>query len=158
MDILESLKDDHRKVKAMFEQLADTTPRAHKTRTEVLAKLEADLLVHMQFEEQVFYPELKTSGDAEARELTNEAYAEHEAATATLAKLKQQPTEDEMWKAWLSVLKESVTHHIEEEEEDLFDHAKKAIKPERRKQMAELYDTMKRERSPAPKPQPSPGM
>ena len=85
MDIIEMLKDEHMKVKSMFEQLEKTTA-ALKTRVEVLAKLESDLLVHMAFEEKVFYPEVKAGAEKEGKELTCEAYAEHEKQKASAAK------------------------------------------------------------------------
>jgi iron-sulfur cluster repair protein YtfE (RIC family) len=99
MDIIEALKEDHKKVQAMFEQLEKTTTAASKTRVEVLAKLESDLRKHMKFEEDVLYPEIKAAANKEGRELTNEAYAEHEAALTTLTRLKEEQTSDEMWKA-----------------------------------------------------------
>ncbi len=143
MDIIEVLKDDHKKAKAMLEELEKTTSAAAKTRFNVLAKLEADLRRHMKFEEEVFYPAIKAGADKEGRALACEAYAEHEAASGILERLKEEPTSAEMWKAWLSVFKEGVEHHIREEEKELFKHAKAAIPAERRTEMAAEYQKMK---------------
>ncbi|MFO0745130.1 MAG: hemerythrin domain-containing protein [Myxococcota bacterium] len=145
MDIIDVLKADHRKAETMLEQLEKTTTRAGKTRTEVLAKVVADLRVHMRFEEEVLYPAVKAGGDGERRELTNEAYAEHESARGAIAKLEALSTDDEMWKAWLSVLKEGITHHIDEEEQadGLFQFAKRSIPSDERKAMAARYAAMK---------------
>lgn len=143
MDIIEALKEDHKNVKAMFEELDKTTIAATKTRGDVLARLEAELRKHMKFEEEVFYPAIKAAADKAGRELTCEAIAEHEAATFTLERLKQESSSDEMWKAWLSVFREGVEHHIKEEEKELFVHAKSAIPAERRTEMATEYKAMK---------------
>ncbi|MBL8787871.1 MAG: hemerythrin domain-containing protein [Deltaproteobacteria bacterium] len=59
MDIIEALKEDHKKVKAMFEVLEKSTTAASKKRVELLGQLEADLRRHMKFEEEVFYPAIK---------------------------------------------------------------------------------------------------
>lgn len=156
MDIIEMLKDEHMKVKSMFEQLEKTTTAALKTRVEVLAKLESDLLVHMAFEEKVFYPEVKAGAEKEGKELTCEAYAEHEAAVGCMEKLNGLAPDDEMWKAWLMVLKEGVTHHIKEEEGDLFKHARSVIPAARRKAMSEEYLAMKASAPKPPRPAPKP--
>ena len=39
MDAITLLTDDHKKVRALLTELADTTNRAEKTRTELLAKI-----------------------------------------------------------------------------------------------------------------------
>ena len=156
MDILEMLKEEHMKVKGMFEQLEKTTTSASKTRVDVLAKLESELLVHMAFEEKVLYPEVKAGAERDGKELTCEAYAEHEAAVGCMEKLNGLQPDDEMWKAWLMVLKEGVTHHIKEEEGELFKHARSAIPAARRKEMSGEYMMMKANAPKPPKPAPKP--
>ncbi len=156
MDIIEMLKDEHKQVKALFEKLEATTTAATKTRLEGIAKLEHDLLVHMEFEERIFYPEIKANTEKDGKELTCEAYAEHEAAVGCMEKLNALGPDDEMWKAWLMVMKEGVTHHIKEEEGELFGYARKAIPAERRAEMAAEYKAMKAERKAPNLPEPKP--
>jgi len=156
MDILTVLKDDHKKVKSLFEQLETTTTAATKTRVEVLAKIESELLVHMEFEEKVLYPAVKAGAEKAGKELTCEAYAEHESAVGCMAKLNGLDPSDEMWKAWLMVLKEGVTHHIKEEENELFGYARDVIPTARRAEMAEEYEAMKATAPKPPKPAPKP--
>ncbi|MFO0745440.1 MAG: hemerythrin domain-containing protein [Myxococcota bacterium] len=144
-DIIALLKEDHQKVKDLFERIERSTERGTKTRTDLLARLAADLRVHMRFEEESFYPVVKAGADKAGRELTCEAYAEHDAASAVLAKLEAIAPSDEMWKANASVLKESVEHHIKEEERELFKHAKSVLTKDELRRLGEQYAAMKRE-------------
>jgi len=154
MDIIGLLKEDHKKVKGIFETLESTTGAAKKKRRDGVATLEDELSIHMKFEEEVFYPEVKEGASKEGRELTCEAYAEHKAATTTLMELKNQEPAEEMWKAWLAVLKESVTHHIEEEEEEWFPQVRAGLG---RKHLAEIGERMlaAKEKAPRTPAQPS---
>ena len=46
MDAIALLKQDHKTVKALLAELADTTNRALKTRTELLHKIATEIRVH----------------------------------------------------------------------------------------------------------------
>lgn len=69
--------------------------------------------------------------------------AEHETAVGAMAKLNGLAHDDEMWKAWLTVMQEGVTHHIKEEEGDMFKRARTILSKERREEMAVEYAAMK---------------
>ena len=60
-DILKTLKTEHDALLELFEQIKATTDRAKKTRTDLLEEIEANLLPHAKWEEQVFYPATKTT-------------------------------------------------------------------------------------------------
>ena len=63
MDAIQLLKADHKKVKELLAELAKTTTRAAKTRSELLAQIRVDLEVHTTIEEEIFYPALGLSRD-----------------------------------------------------------------------------------------------
>ena len=44
-----------------------------------------------------------------------------------MAELEQTPVEDETWAAKLTVMKENLEHHIEEEEDDMFKKARQVM-------------------------------
>ncbi len=150
MDIIDALKEQHKKVKAMFEQLESTTTSTSKTRFEVLAELESGLRNQMKYEEEVLYPEVKAAADKEWRELTKEAFADHEITITTLNRLKEESTGDEMWKAWLGAFKAGLEHHIMEEGRELFVHVKAGISAERRTEMAAEFKQMNASGDPNP--------
>jgi hypothetical protein len=128
MDAFELLKKDHEKVSGIFEKLDSTTERGVKTREELFTQLKQELDVHARIEEEIFYPVLKEAQETE--DLTLEAYEEHNVVKQLLAELEALPKDDETWGAKLTVLKENVEHHVEEEEGELFDGAREVLSRE----------------------------
>jgi len=122
------LKQDHKKVAGLLEQLSDTTERALKTRDELFTRLNAELDLHARIEEQILYPALKDV--EETREIANEAVEEHRIVKRLLKELDIAQKGTEKWTAKLTVLKESVQHHVEEEEGEMFKRARKALSNE----------------------------
>lgn len=125
MNAYDLLKEDHKKVAGIFEKLGPTTERALKTREELFNKLNADLEVHAAVEEQIFYPVLKEA--AETHDITFEAFEEHRIIKGLLEELSTTPKGSEEWTAKLTVLKENVEHHVEEEEGEMFKKARKVL-------------------------------
>ena len=114
------LKEEH----LVFRQLFD---RANATEGEELAAVASELLmrlgVHLTIEEEILYPALK--GAVEADEV-NEGIVEHQSAKVLIAELEQLSGKEELFKAKVHVLGEETIHHINEEDSDMFEDAKKA--------------------------------
>ena len=125
MDALKLLKSDHDTVKKMLSQGEETTERAEKGRTELFERLKADLMLHEQIEEEIFYPALKSHPNA--RDIVLEGYEEHHVVDTILAELADTAVEDERWTAKFAVMKENIEHHIEEEEGEMFEQARKVF-------------------------------
>ena len=147
MDVFELLKKDHEKVSGIFEKLDATTERGVKTREELFTQLKQELDVHARIEEEIFYPLLKDAGETE--ELTLEAYEEHNVVKQLLAELEELPKDDETWGAKLTVLKENVEHHVEEEEGELFDGAREVLSREQLEELGARMEAAKREQKKA---------
>jgi hemerythrin-like domain-containing protein len=128
VDAIALLKDDHAKVKKMLSALEETTERAVKTRQDELAELKRELQVHEEIEEQIFYPALKQH--AEAKEIVLEAYEEHDVVDTIMGEIERTPVEDETWGAKFKVMRENLEHHIEEEEGEMFKHARNVFDAE----------------------------
>ena len=122
MDALKLLKDDHDKVKKILTELEDTTERALKTREELFGRLKTMVVAHETIEEEILYPALKKHPKAE--DIVLEGYEEHHVADLLVGEITETPYDDETWGAKLKVLKESLEHHIEEEEGDMFKQAR----------------------------------
>jgi hemerythrin-like domain-containing protein len=143
MDAITLLKDDHDKVKKMLQQLEDTTERAVKTREELFTNLKSELVVHEAVEEEIFYPALKQH--AEAKEIVLEAYEEHNVVDMIMGEIEQTPFEDETWAAKLTVMKENLEHHIEEEEGEMFRQARDVFDKDTLQRLGEQMQARKRE-------------
>src|SRR5918997_2918825 len=128
MDAFELLKKDHKKVSGIFEKLDTTTERGVKTREELFTQLKQELDVHAKIEETILYPVLKEAQETE--DITLEAYEEHAVVKQLLTELDEMPKSDETWGAKLTVLKENVEHHVEEEEGEMFSSAREVLSSE----------------------------
>ena len=117
-DAITLLEKDHRRFETLLEQGEATTERAVKGRAEVLNTLTTELNLHELVEEKILYPALKAH--PEARDIVLEGYQEHHVADVLTRELLQLPSGDERWGAKFKVLKESLEHHIEEEEREMF--------------------------------------
>lgn len=143
MDALTLLKSDHDEVKTMLNKLDDTTERAEKTRTEGLASLKEALEAHEAIEEEIFYPALKEH--AEAKAIVLEAYEEHDVVDSIMSELVDTHVDDETWAAKLTVMKENLEHHIEEEEGDMFTKTRKVMDEQELKDLGERMKARKAE-------------
>lgn len=143
MDVFEFLKTDHEKVSGIMEKIDETTERGVKTREELFAQLKNELDLHAQLEEQLFYPALEDAD--ETRDITLEAYEEHNLVKQLLSELEAEPKDDEQWTAKFTVLKENVEHHVEEEEGELFKKARKVLSKEQREEIGRRIEEAKRQ-------------
>jgi len=147
MDAFELLKKDHEKVSGIFEKLDTTTERGVKTREELFTQLKNELDVHAQIEEQIFYPALEEAD--ETHEITLEAFEEHAIVKQLLAELGELSKDDETWGAKLTVLKENVEHHVEEEEGEMFTGARKVLSSEQIEALGARMEAAKKEQKKA---------
>lgn len=138
MDAFELLKNDHKKVSQLFEEIESASGQS---KTQLFNQLKSELDVHAHIEETIFYPALENK--EESRDITLEAYEEHKVVKDLLAELAAGSPGDE-WNAQLKVLKENVEHHVEEEEGELFDKAEDVLSDE---QIESLGDKMAAEKA-----------
>ena len=124
MDAIALLKADHRTVEDLFEQFENASGDGKKQ--ELALQICAELTVHAQIEEEIFYPACE--GKVE-EELMREAYVEHDGAKVLIAEIGSGNPSDEYYDAKVKVLQEQIEHHVEEEEqrlEGMFAQARKA--------------------------------
>ena len=145
MDALQLLKEDHEKVKRMLDELDATTERAEKTRTETFERLKRDLTIHETIEEEILYPALEEF--AKTKDITLEAFEEHHVVDLIVAELVATPVSDETWGAKLTVMKENLEHHIEEEEDEMFKQARQVMDHDELVELGDRMDARKKQLS-----------
>jgi iron-sulfur cluster repair protein YtfE (RIC family) len=128
MNAFTLLKEDHKKVAGILEKIDATTERGVKTRKELFTQLKTELDIHAEIEETIFYPALEKH--EETRDIALEGIEEHRIVKELLAELDSMAKDDEIWTAKMTVLKENVEHHVEEEEGEMFPKARKALTEE----------------------------
>jgi hemerythrin-like domain-containing protein len=133
MDLYQLIKQDHQKVKRLFERLAEAESGS-PSQTRIFAELKRELELHSTVEEKYFYHALQQY--AEAKDLIEEALEEHGDVKATLEELDQGEKEDERWAEELSELQQDVEHHVEEEENTIFPLAAELLDAEQAEAIA----------------------
>lgn len=141
MDILTLLKKDHDVVSELFASIEKTGDKAYKTKTNIFDTIYAELSLHVEIEETIFYPVIEPF--KETMPLTMESYEEHKLLKQLLSEIKDISPEDDVWQAKLTVLRELVEHHVREEENELFPKVRKVISLEERKSMGEEMQAIK---------------
>jgi hemerythrin superfamily protein len=116
------LREDHQKLKELFDQFGTTTNNTDKR--DIVTAAIAALEVHATLEEELIYPAWQEYVDEQG--LTDEALAEHHAVHVLIKELKEINPEDEGYNAKFTVLSERVKHHIKQEEAKMFPQAEKA--------------------------------
>ena len=145
MNAIELLKKDHETVKDLRSKLEETTERAVQTRKKLLLKIEQELKIHTELEEQIFYPAFRQAGSKDEAVLAVEAKEEHRAVEAlVLPDIKETPPSTVEFAGRVKVLKELLEHHIEEEEGDMFPQAAKLLGKQRLGELGEEMDTLRK--------------
>src|SRR5262245_35946095 len=111
-DPVSMLKQDHNKVKDLFDQFEDTDDR--QTQMEIASQALQELKIHAAIEEEIFYPAARKV--IEDREIMQEALEEHHVAHMLIDEIDEGDLDPETFHAKFKVLAESVRHHIKEEE------------------------------------------
>ena len=147
MDAIALLKQDHAHVRKLLAELAETTSRAVKTRTELLEKIAAEIEAHTTVEEEIFYPAFKEAGEkSDDAKIYFEALEEHRAAgELVLPDLLKTEVATDQFGGRAKVLKELIEHHADEEEKEMFPRAKALLGKERLDQLGEAMQARKQQ-------------
>lgn len=123
-DATHILATDHREVERLF----DTFEKARDSdkKQAIAEQICTELKIHAQIEEEIFYPALRGKID---EDLLNEAYVEHDGAKTLINEIMAGGPDDAFYDAKVTVLKEQIEHHVEEEEKmrgNMFQQARAA--------------------------------
>ncbi len=115
-DLLNVLRDDHERVKDLFERFEQTEDV--EERAEIIKTTITELEVHDELEEKIVYPACQVL--LEENDLINKALEAHHVVRLLIKELKGARGNTGRRDAKFNVLMENVKHHIKEEEEHLF--------------------------------------
>jgi len=146
MDAITLLKNDHQTVEKLFKRFEKTSDAALVERRTVVDKIIQELSVHAAIEEQLFYPVTRATVD-DIDDDVLEAIEEHHIVKWLLSELEGMDASDERFKAKVTVLIESVRHHVDEEENDYFPKVRAELG---RNDLSDLGDAMEQAKKSAP--------
>jgi hemerythrin-like domain-containing protein len=125
-------------LKAEHKQVADLIQQAMRDGSkETFFKIKAKTEPHLLGEEKLFYPILEEK--SELRELVSHAYEEHNEIKSISSELESMDAGSPNWTYKIKELNESVTHHVEEEENKVFPEAQRALSDDKAQQIAQQY-------------------
>lgn len=146
MDAIKLLKEDHKKVKALFGEVEGLGDRANAARKKLFQQIDKELTVHSKVEETIFYPEFRRRAEnSEEKEEVLEAYEEHNIVKTLIGELEDLDPKDETYKPKLSVLKEMVEHHVKEEEGPMFRMARELFEKDELDELGERITEAKQQ-------------
>jgi len=148
--ILDLLKADHEKVKALLNEILETEEA--KQRSELFSEFKTEMTAHARSEEKVFYRAMEKTEEGNDEAL--EGFVEHEVVDRLIADLARSRAKDtEKWTARFKVMKELIEHHAEEEESEFFKTAKRVFDQEQLQRMAQEFEREKAKHGVRPREQ-----
>jgi hemerythrin superfamily protein len=146
MNALTLLQQDHSNVERLFERFEQLPATDVEDRRAVVDKIIEQLSVHAAIEEQAFYPAVREA-IPDAVDQVLEGIEEHHVLKWTLSELEDLAPTDERFDPKMRVLMESVRHHVEDEENELFPKVRDALTVQ---QLEEMGDTLHAAKEGAP--------
>jgi hemerythrin superfamily protein len=145
-DAITLLKQDHKDVKSLFREF-QKKEQSQTRKGQLVQKMIELLTMHTYIENECMYPEVRALlPDLEDDIL--ESYEEHHVADVLLIELAGLRPGEERFEAKTTVLIESVSHHIEEEESDWFPKVRSGLT---RAQLQDLGARMLKMKKDAPR-------
>lgn len=125
-DAIALLEDDHRTVEQLFKEFESAKEKGdNAARKRIVASICRELEIHTTIEEEIFYPAFRAAAKSdEDRDRVDEAEVEHMGAKELVAQLKNASPASSHYDAKVQVLSEQITHHVKEEESELFPDAR----------------------------------
>ncbi len=124
MEVIETLKAQHRLVEQLFEETEKA--KAPEAKERLFRDLTERLSLHMELEESIFYPCVSSVND----DLVTHSYAEHAAVRPLLEELMGLKGDDPLFLELLIQARKLVEEHVAEEEGVLFPACLDALDPE----------------------------
>ena len=147
IDAVSLLKQDHQKVKKLFQSISETAEKDRRGAKALFDELLGELKVHEKIEEDIFYPAVDARcKEKKVEEMIVESYVEHGYVDKIAADVLKTDIKAEAWPAKVKVMKENVEHHaFEEEEGKLFPIVQKIFSKEELTELGEEMMDLKEE-------------
>ena len=111
------LRADHRRVNRLFHQYEMSRERG-AGRVSVVQQICAELEMHAQLEEELFYPMVKARVGESMCEKIDNGIKEHQWMKALLARVRRMAVDDASFIPTVEQLRACVEHHMQEEERE----------------------------------------
>jgi len=145
MDAIKLLIADHNRVKGLFARYDEAQESSRTDDAALLAsQIFEELEVHTTIEEEVFYPAAHGTSE-ELGKVVDEGIQEHHVVKVLMDEIGGLKPGSVNWVAKMAVIKESVEHHVEEEEGEMFPAVRSATNATWRDDLGDQLETKKAE-------------
>jgi hemerythrin-like domain-containing protein len=139
--VITLIKDDHKKLEAVFKKLEAAEPSEVPDLLRQVAEL---LIPHSKAEEQVVYPAIKAAAPDESTDV-DDGLAEHQHVEDTLRQLLDSDPEAPGVDGLIAAMIGEVRHHVEEEEDEILPAFGKAATNDQLSELGERFTAAKEE-------------
>ncbi|MFP4471111.1 MAG: hemerythrin domain-containing protein [Bacteroidota bacterium] len=139
MKIFEALKEDHRKLRSLADSILETEGKSDERKLN-FERLVVELKAHAMAEERYFYKPMMRYDNSQ--EKARHSISEHQEIDELIEKLQETDMSSPSWKSNFEKLHELVNHHLDEEEEEVFQVADKVFTEDEKKDFATEYNKM----------------
>nr|WP_299245967.1 hemerythrin domain-containing protein [uncultured Halomonas sp.] len=136
MTLFEELRDDHDTQRTLLDLLVKTEGNS-EGRDELFQKVKAELQQHAAAEERALYVPMMEH-DA-TQEKARHSIAEHHEIDELIETLENTDYSSSSWVASARKLQHLVTHHLDEEEQEMFQAAGKVLSDNQKTELAGVY-------------------
>jgi hemerythrin superfamily protein len=124
-DAIALLRADHDKVEDLFSRYEEIKyGRSDSEKKRLVNEICREIRTHAALEQELFYPEVRA--EIADDDLMNEAAVEHAGIARLVSELETMDVADDMMNAKMHVLEAYITHHVREEEENIFPRARES--------------------------------
>ncbi len=143
MDALDLLRADHNRLRGLSARFGAAHEAGDLALMGALAgRIGEEIEMHTAIEEEHFYPAVRRA-DRRIAEALDASLQEHHVVKLLLGEIRDLQPGELMWAAKLSVLIDSVQHHMAEEERELFPEARQALDRAARLRLASALERRK---------------
>lgn len=140
MQIYDRLRQDHDQIKELLNELIGLQDN-DEYRFVVVQQIQDALIPHARAEESVFYNTIRAV-DAD-KSIVAHAYREHLEAESFLRMLQVKDKTNLDWRSTAHKLKNSLEHHVANEENSIFSEAKKIFTIQEAEAIGEAFEKLK---------------
>lgn len=140
-DLFDIIRDDHRKIREIFNQLSGPPGEASPSPREILQHLHAELVPHMIAEENTLYAELAKNRNT--RQIAGKTMKEHQDLKRVLGELENLKDDQINSSPRIAEMRQLIINHARNEETVLFRRARNNLDQD---QIANLAERFKEEK------------
>jgi hemerythrin-like domain-containing protein len=134
-DVTELIEQEHRQVEALFQSFKESGA------SDVLTQICDELDAHAAAEEQAFYPVVRDDVPS-GKKLADEAKDEHGEARQLIGRIRRTSDPDHVVEL-VNELEQAVSHHVDEEEQEMLPLARQALGEDRLMAVGSAYESAK---------------